>query len=104
MSEAIARGRIFAPGFFTDPVIRAAYLGSEWIGPSQGQLDPIKEIEAEILSCEHGFSTHEQSTIRINGGEWDRNMEQLARERGKLAEIGGETAKDERVFTGSADE
>lgn len=84
MSEAIARGRIYAPGFFTDPAIRAAYLGSEWLGPSQGQLDPVKEITAEILACSEGFSTHEQSTVRLNGGQWNANMEQLLRENEKL--------------------
>ena len=84
MSEAVARGRIYAPGFFDNPVIRAAYLGSEWLGPSQGQLDPVKEITAEILACSEGFSTHEQSTIRLNGGQWDANVEQLLRENEKL--------------------
>ena len=84
MSEAVARGRIYAPGFFDNPAIRAAYLGSEWLGPSQGQLDPTKEITAEILACSEGFSTHEQSTIRLNGGQWDANVEQLLRENEKL--------------------
>lgn len=84
MSEAVARGRIYAPGFFTNPAIRAAYLGSEWLGPSQGQLDPVKEITAEILACGEGFSTHEQSTIKLNGGQWDANVEQLQRENEKL--------------------
>ena len=84
MTEAVARGRLSAPGFFTDPVIRAAYLGSEWLGPSQGQLDPVKEITAEILACSEGFSTHEQSTVKLNGGKWDSNIEQLQRETEKL--------------------
>lgn len=84
LSEAVARGRIYAPGFFTNPVIRAAYLGSEWLGPSQGQLDPVKEITAEILACGEGFSTHQQSTIKLNGGQWDANVEQLQRENEKL--------------------
>ena len=65
-------------------MIRAAYLGSEWLGPSQGQLDPVKEITAEILACSEGYSTHEQSTIRLNGGQWDANVEQLQRENEKL--------------------
>ena len=88
LSEAIARGRVLAPGFFTDPVIHAAYLGSEWIGPSQGMLDPTKEIEAEAKAIEHGFSTHEQSTIKLNGGQWHDNVTQLAIERKHLKESG----------------
>lgn len=86
LSEAVALGRVSAPGFFTDPAIRAAWLGSEWIGPSQGQLDPTKEINAEAMAVAEGFSTREQSTIRLNGGQWDANVEQLARENEKLAD------------------
>lgn len=101
MSEAVARGRIHAPGFFTNPAIRAAYLGSEWLGPSQGQLDPVKEITAEILACSEGFSTHEQSTIRLNGGQWDANVEQLQRENEKL---GGQAPDPHQNGTPAGDE
>ena len=100
MSEAVARGRIYAPGFFDNPTIRAAYLGSEWLGPSQGQLDPVKEITAEILACSEGFSTHEQSTIRLNGGQWDANVEQLQRENEKL---GGNAPDPHQSGNGSGD-
>ena len=84
LSEAIARGRITAPGFFSDPAIREAWLGSEWTGPAQGQLDPVKEITAEQLACANGFSTREQSTIRLNGGSYEANVEQLAEENALL--------------------
>lgn len=77
LSEAVARGRVYAPGFFNNPITRGAYLGAEWIGPSQGQIDPVKEITAEALAIELGISTHEQSTIRVNGGSWEDNVEQL---------------------------
>lgn len=86
LSEAIARGRIKAPGFFSDPSVRLAWLGSEWIGPSQGQLDPVKEITAEQMACENGFSTREQSTIRLNGGSYEANAEQLRDENELLAQ------------------
>lgn len=85
LAEAVALGRIKAPGFFLDPLIRKAYSGSEWTGPSQGQLDPEKEINAEILAVSRGFSTHEQSTARLNGGDWRANIEKLKRENAELA-------------------
>lgn len=95
LSEAIARGRITAPGFFSDPAIREAWLGSEWTGPAQGQLDPVKEITAEQLACENGFSTREQSTIRLNGGSYEANAEQLIEENRLLARAkGGEKDDD----------
>lgn len=90
LSEAVARGRISAPGFFADPAIRAAYLGAEWIGPSQGQLDPTKEITAEILAIGEGITTREQATIRLNGGQWDANVDQLTRENEKLRAAQGQ--------------
>ena len=84
LSEAVASERISAPGFFGDARIRAAWLGSEWTGPSQGQLDPVKEIQAEQLACENGFSTREQSTVRLNGGSFEANAEQLRGENALL--------------------
>lgn len=85
LAEAVAIGRVKAPGFFSDPLLRRAYSGSEWIGPSQGQLDPGKEIAAEVQAVAHGFSTHAQSTARLNGGDWRKNVETLAREYAELA-------------------
>lgn len=87
LSEAVASGRISAPGFFTDPLVKKAWLGCEWIGPSQGQLDPEKEVKAEILAVENGFTTHEDATTRLNGGNWNNNMDQLAREHEKLKKV-----------------
>ena len=92
MAEAVARGRIKAPGFFTDPARRAADLGADWIGPSQGQLDPTKEITAEILAIGEAITTREQATIRLNGGQWDANVEQITRENEKLRAAQGDAA------------
>ena len=105
MQEAVARGRIQAPGFFTDPIIRMAYLGCEWIGPSQGQLDPVKEITAEILAIGEGITTREQATVRQNGGQWDANVERLKLENERLSDANGAIAlkpdKIENVVTRS---
>ncbi len=87
LSEAIARGRVNAPGFFSDPLMREAWLGSEWIGPSQGQLDPVKEVNAEILSIQNGLTTHEAAAAKINGSDWDTNIDQLEMECRKIDEI-----------------
>lgn len=90
LSEAVARGRISAPGFFTNPVIKKAWLGCEWIGPTQGQLDPVKEVTAEIMSVAAGFSTNSDSTIRINGSDWNQNMDQIQSEIQKKQIVLGE--------------
>jgi len=89
LSEAVARGRINAPGFFDDPLIRAAWCGAQWIGPVQGSLDPLKEAQAAVLQIQHALKTHEQVTMEVSGGDWDANVEQLALENEKLTAAGG---------------
>ena len=89
LSEAVARGRIKAPGFFDDPLIRAAWCGARWIGPVQGQLDPLKEAKAAVIMTDRGFKTHEQVTRELGGGDWEENVERIATENEKLMEAGG---------------
>ena len=95
LSEAVALGRIEAPGFFNDRAMREAWLGTQWIGPSQGQLDPTKEIAAEIQACENGFSTYADSALRINGSDFDSNVDELIKENARLQEIRGSYVDDE---------
>ncbi len=89
LAEAVARGRIAAPGFFADPRIRAAYCGAQWIGPAQSQIDPSKEVKAAVEAVNRGFKTHEQATVELDGGDWEENAEQLAREKEILGAMGG---------------
>lgn len=80
LAEAVARGRIKAPGFFEDPLLRAAWSGAHWIGPVQGHLDPLKEIKADILAVDRAIKTHEQVTREYGNSDWYENAEQLLRE------------------------
>ncbi len=88
LSEAVARGRIKAPGFFGDPLLREAWCGARWIGPVQGSLDPLKEVKAAVLQIQHALRTHEQVTRESGGGDWDDNVAQLAIENEKLKAAG----------------
>ena len=93
LTEAVARGRISAPGFLTDPIIRQAYLGSEWIGPSQGQLDPTKEVKAAVDAIEAGLSTREAEATKLNGSDFRANADRLTVENEQLKKAnGGNTA------------
>lgn len=89
LAEAVARGRIQAPGFWEDPLVRNAWSSARWIGPVQGQLDPLKEANAAVITVNHGFKTHEQVTREMGGGDWEENVEQLARENTMLTAAGG---------------
>ena len=89
LTEAVARGRISAPGFLTDPIIRQAYLGSEWVGPSAGQLDPTKEVAAAVTAIENGLSTREAEAVKLNGSQFFANVDKLAVENEQLKRANG---------------
>jgi len=80
MYEAVAKGRIVAPGFFADPLIRKAYLGAEWIGPAKGQIDELKEINAAKKRVGMGISTLSEVTAEMTGGDWEKKHPQSVKE------------------------
>ena len=102
LAEAVALGRIKAPGFFDDPLLREAWCGARWIGPVQGSLDPLKEAKADILLIDRGIKTHEQVTVERGGGDWEENIEQLARENEMLTAAGGK--QEDPTGSGYTDE
>lgn len=89
LAEAVALGRIKAPGFFENPLLRAAWCGAKWIGPAPGSIDPLKEAEAAVLQIQHALKTHDQVTTELTGGDWEKNVAQLMDENKKLLEAGG---------------
>ncbi len=88
LAEAVARGRISAPGFLSDPAVRAAYCGAEWNGPSPGQIDPLKEVNAAVIRVQNCFSTRAKETAELTGGDFDQNYRQRVREE-KMMKEGG---------------
>ncbi len=81
ITEAVARGHLNAPGFFSDPMLRAAYLGSEWIGPPRGQIDQLKEGKAARERVDMGISTLAEETAALTGGDWERKHRQRTKEK-----------------------
>lgn len=80
MDEAVASGRLNRPGYFADPIVREAWLGAEWIGPSRASLNPKMEAEADEIDIRTGVKTREQVCIERTGGDIEKKTEQLARE------------------------
>ena len=94
LSEAVALGRVKAPGFFSDPLVRAAWCGARWIGPVQGSLDPLKEAKAAVLLIQNALKTHSQVAREMGGGDWDENVEVLADENHRLEAAGGTSQQE----------
>ena len=80
MWEAVAKGRISAPGFLTDPAMRAAYLNANWTGPARGQIDELKEAKAAREWLDLGVKTLDQVTQEETGLDWETNQRQRAKE------------------------
>lgn len=80
LAEEVAAGRIRAPGFFDDPVIRAAWCGGVWTGDGPGSLDPAKEVTAARDRVELGISTLDAESVAYDGTPWEVKQRQRARE------------------------
>ena len=80
LAEAVALGRIDAPGFFDDPAVRDAWCGCQWIGTSQGHVQPVQEANAAKIRMESGISTGEQEAMEYNGSNYFENLKQRGRE------------------------
>jgi lambda family phage portal protein len=76
--EAVDSGRIVLPtsrkgcGFYEK---RAAWLGCDWLGPGQGQIDPVKERQAYQI----GFETF-TDTLQTANAEQGRNWRVMVRQ------------------------
>lgn len=71
LAEAIIKGRVKAPGFFTDLRIKKAWCGTLWAGAGQGLLDPYKETVAAVQRIDNNLSTCGKEVTAIDGDDWD---------------------------------
>lgn len=86
--ESVAREFVDAPGFFSDPILREAYLMTEWIGPPRGMIDQLKEGNAAALAEDRGWKTAQENTAEMTGGDWDRKHQRRVREENMRREAG----------------
>ncbi len=88
ISEAVAAGRLSAPGFFSDPLVRKAWLGTSWVGDAQGQLDELKAINAAARRVELTVSTLDEESRKLTGTPWENKLPQVLKERAALRKAG----------------
>jgi lambda family phage portal protein len=92
LAEAVARGRVEAPGFFADAGLRAAYCGATWHGDGPGSIDPLKEVLSARKRTEMNLRTLEAEIAEDSGGDVDAILEQRGREVARERELGIATA------------
>ena len=85
-NEAVSKGRVNAPGYFDNILVKKAYTNATWNGPAQGHLNPVQEVTAAILKIQNGLSTHEDECTSMNGSDYEDNIRTLKTENTLLAE------------------
>jgi len=88
LEEALDRGIVKAPKGAPDfRAKKAAYCAAKWIGPARGWVDPLKEAYASIERVDALMSTREREGAE-QGIDWEEDVQQIARERKRLRDLG----------------
>ena len=86
--EAVAAGRIDAPGFFDDPAIRRAYVKADWIGDAPVSMDPLKDANAAQARLNAKLSSRSEECLQLTGKSWDDVLPQIVQEQKAIANAG----------------
>lgn len=89
--EAYLRGRInlpaSAPGFYE---ARLFWTNAYWYGPKRGYVDPLKEIQANLLAISNRLMTRTEHWAE-NGGDFSEAMDTVESEEERLAAMPAQT-------------
>ena len=80
LAEEVSEGRIAAPGFFANELVRAAWCSAVWTGDGPGSIDPVKEVEAARKRVDMEISTLDAESILHDGIPWETKHRQRVRE------------------------
>lgn len=91
MEIEILSSRVVADGYIKtllneDRLMKEAYHNAKFVGAGVPQADPSKEVKASILKIQNYLSTIDKETELLNGGDFDTNIEEYARETQKIEE------------------
>lgn len=84
--DEVRRGNIIANGL-ESPVIRNAWMKTDWVGIAKPDIDPNKTAMARKQNLDLGLTTHERESLDHNGTEFDENIALLEDENLKLAKV-----------------
>ena len=84
LTEAVAIGRVPAPGFFADPLLRWAYTRAAWPGDSMGSINPKDEVAAYTAAIDARLMTRERAEWELFGTDWNETYGQKLAEHDKL--------------------
>lgn len=88
LTEAVATGRIVAPGYFTNPLMRWAYTRAAWQGDSMGSINPKDEVAAYAAAIEARLMTHERAEWELFGSDFNDTFDTKKGEHDQLSAAG----------------
>jgi capsid protein len=88
MDEAVSLGRLDAPGYFDDPMIRKAYQRARWEGDGPGNLNPLQEAKAVKERVDIGLTSLQEEKRGSDGGDWETTHNQRVTEHNARQEAG----------------
>lgn len=80
LDDEVAAGRINCPGYFSDPIVHAAWCKAIWTGDGPGSIDPGKEVDAAQKRVDLGISTKQAESIAFDGVDWQQKHDQRVKE------------------------
>lgn len=70
LTEAVILGRVSAPSYFSDPLMRWAYTRASWPGDSMGSINPKDEVAAYTAAIDARLITRERAEWELFGTDW----------------------------------
>lgn len=84
LEEAYLRGTYPVNDFYAN---RRVVTVAEWIGPAKGQIEPVKEVQADILAIQHNLKSREETMLEQNR-DMRATFRKLAEEETLMTELG----------------
>jgi len=97
IEEAFLRGELDVPDFYDKMHL---YTQAQWMGSPKGNIEPVKETQAEVLAIQNNLVTR-SSVITGRGGERTQVFDELEEEQDDLAARGLPTGIDETAPEGN---
>jgi lambda family phage portal protein len=80
LAEFVARGWLDAPGFWTDPLARAAWSGLRYTGPAMGAINELDAVQSAKLRVQERFTTRGDESSAMTGKPWEDRVPLMLRE------------------------
>lgn len=86
ITEAVLSGRLHAPGFFSNPLVRRAWLAARWDGDAPGEIDPLKAVYAARERVDMRLTTLDMEYAEMIGGNHESIQPQIEKEQNWIRE------------------